>query len=202
MEKKKIILALIIILIIAFAGVLAYNIYNEQSGAKLKETLTNAAMTENELTNTMSQLKNYTENPNAEGAEQLSKLINQSQSLISEETEYLKTADTQTSNETEKRYIQLQINRLSAVENIINNTNDFSIEVNKYVTGEISLPDLIIATSNLKNSIEDNEKIYKDICSNIKTVLEENPELVKTLNETNATEGMYGEFNPNLIEIE
>lgn len=202
MEKKNIILALIIILIIAFVGVIAYNLYNEHCNSKLKESISNAAITENELINTISQLKNYTENPNAEDAEQLSKLVNKSQSLIAEETETFKTADNQITNETEKRYIQLQINRLSAVENIINNTNDFSIVVNQYVKGETSLSDLIIATSKLKNSIEDNEKIYKDICSNIKTVLEENPELVKTLNKTNATEGMYGEFNPTIIEVE
>ena len=202
MEKKNIIIALIIILIIAFAGVIAYNVYNENSGAKLKESLTNAATTENELTNTVTQIKNYTENPNAKDAEQLKDLVSKSQELIKQENTYLENAKIQTKNGTEIEYIGLQQKRLLAIENIINSTNEFSLVVNKYVNGETPISELIIATSNLKNSIEDNEKIYKDICSNIKTVLEKNPDLANKLNETNATPGMYGEFNPNLIEIQ
>lgn len=202
MEKKNIIIIAIIVLIIAIVGIIAYNLYNEHNDTKLKESLTQAAILETELTNVTSELKNYTENPNATDAGQLKELLKKSQDLIDQENQILETAETQTKNETKINYIQLQRKRLSAVQNIINSTNEFSNTLDQYVNGKTPLPEVIVATSNLKLSIEDNEKIYKDVCSNIKTILEENPDLVNLINGTNATEGMYGEFNPNLIEIE
>jgi hypothetical protein len=202
MEKKNIIIIAIIVLIIAIVGIIAYNLYNEHNDTKLKESLTQAAILETELTNVTSELKNYTENPNATDAGQLKELLKKSQDLIDQENQILETAETQTKNETKINYIQLQRKRLSAVQNIINSTNEFSNTLDQYVNGKTPLPEVIVATSNLKLSIEDNEKIYKDVCSNIKTILEENPNLVDLINGTNATEGMYGEFNPNLIEIE
>ena len=202
MEKKNIIIIDIIVIIIAIVGIIAYNLYNEHNDTKLKESLTQAAILETELTNVTSELKNYTENPNATDAGQLKELLKKSQDLIDQENQILETAETQTKNETKINYIQLQRKRLSAVQNIINSTNEFSNTLDQYVNGKTPLPEVIVATSNLKLSIEDNEKIYKDVCSNIKTILEENPDLVNLINGTNATEGMYGEFNPNLIEIE
>jgi hypothetical protein len=202
MEKKNIILALIIILIIAIIGIIACNIYHENTDSKLKKEITQAAILENNLINVTSQIKNYTENPNATDAKQLKELVKKSEDLIKQENACLETAKTQTKNETEIEYLDLQSKRLLAIENIINSTNEFSTIVNKYVNGETPLPELIVASSNLKNSIEDNEKIYKDVCSNIKTVLEKNPNLANKLNETNATKGMLGEFDSNILEIE
>lgn len=202
MEKKNIIIIAIIVLIIAIVGIIAYNLYNEHNDTKLKESLTQAAILETELTNVTSELKNYTENPNATDAGQLKELLKKSQDLIDQENQILETAKTQTKNETKINYIQLQRKRLSAVQNIINSTNEFSNTLDQYVNGKTPLPEVIVATSNLKLSIEDNEKIYKDVCSNIKTVLEKNPNLANKLNETNATKGMLGEFDSNILEIE
>ncbi len=202
MEKKNIIIAIIVVLIIAIAGILSYNLYSANNDKQLKDSLTKASIVEKDLINTTNELKNYTETSDAKGAEKLKELVNKSQNLINQENEYLKLAETNTENQTEIEFINLQNKRLLTIQNIINSTNEFSAVVNKYINGETSLSEVIVATSNLKNSIEDNEKIYKDICSNIKTILEENPNLVEKLNEINATEGMYGEFSSNIIEID
>ncbi|OED30858.1 hypothetical protein [Methanosphaera sp. WGK6] len=191
--NKKVIGILVVIAIVLLLGIPQYESYqNTLLSEHFNETIQNASSIETEIINTVNGINTQ----NTTDADVLISTINNDITpKYSEELLRLNESGVSTSNETEHKYIDLQTKRIELESKNLNNTVTTLNALSQYVKGEKSAEDAQTAINNANTQSADINNELTKVYSDIKTLLEQNPDLNKKLHDLNLEKSYYGETN-------
>lgn len=185
--KYKIISIILVIILLSLGVIIGINYKNEIDNNEFKEILTNASDIEN-ITD-----KHYTEmfSGRSVSINEFKTFAQSNVENTSNEISILKEFRDKTSNQTQKEYLDIEINRLEqelrAYEKDIDSANQYE----RYLNGEITASkytDLATQINDDVDRIDDETSIIKDDAI---TYLDNHPDLKQTINELNIDEDFY-----------
>lgn len=185
--KYKIISIILVIILLSLGVIIGINYKNEIDNNEFKEILTNASDIEN-ITD-----KHYTEmfSGRSVSINEFKTFAQSNVENTSNEISILREFRDKTSNQTQKEYLDIEINRLEqelrAYEKDIDSANQYE----RYLNGEITASkytDLATQINDDVDRIDDETSIIKDDAI---TYLDNHPDLKQTINELNIDEDFY-----------
>lgn len=191
--NKKIIGIIIIIAILLVIGVQQYGSYQDNLFSKnFNETLQNASAVETQIGNTTEKFNNQ----NSTDADMLiSTINNEITPKYSEELTQLNETAGYTSNDTEKKYIELQEKRVELESKNLNATVTTLNALSQYVKGEKTADDAQSSINKANTDATNTNNELNQVYSDIKTLLSQNPDLNKKVHDLNLSKPYYGEIN-------
>ena len=197
MNKKMIIGIIAVILVALIIAIPQYESYQSTLlSENFNKTLQNASAVETEIASTTNQINQQ----NSTDADTLIHTINnQITPKYSEELLRLNETKTNTNNDTEKQYIDLQMKRVQLESKNLNATVTLLNALSQYVKGEKTALDAQntinqASSDNAQSSTELNQ-VYNDI----KTFLDQNPDLNKKLHDLTLHSAYYGQLEKQNI---
>ena len=189
--NNKVIGALIVIAIILIIGIPQYQSYQDQLLSEhFNETLQNASSIESSISTTTQQFNNQ----NSTDVDVLMNTINNDITpKYSEELLRLNETGAVTNNDTEKKYIDLQIKRVELQSKNLNATVTTLNAVSQYVKGEKTNEDAQNAINKANDDATSSNNELNQTYNDIKTLLAQNPDLNKKVHDLNLDPAFYGE---------
>lgn len=195
--NKKFIGILAVIIVVLIIAIPQYDSYQKTLLSQdFNKSLQNASSIETEIAITTKQLNAQ----NSTDADTLIRTINNDITpKYSEEILRLNETSTTTSNDTEKKYLDLQMKRVQLESKNLNATVTTLNAISQYVKGEKTGEDAQDAI-NTANSAATNSSIeLNQVYNDIKTLLDTNPDLNKKVHDLNLDDSYYGQIQQNNI---
>lgn len=197
MNKKMIIGIIAVILVALIIAIPQYESYQSTLlSENFNKTLQNASAVEAEIASTTNQINQQ----NSTDADTLIHTINnQITPKYSEELLRLNETKTNTNNDTEKQYIDLQMKRVQLESKNLNATVTLLNALSQYVKGEKTALD---AQNTINQASTDNAQSSKElnqVYNDIKIFLDQNPDLNKKLHDLNLDSAYYGQLEKQNI---
>lgn len=192
MDKKIIIIA-IIIAVILILGIPAYESYqNQMLSENFNKSIQNASSIETQIINATDKFNHQ----NTTDVDELISTINNDMApKYSEELYKLNETAQFTFNDTEHNYIDLQIKRITLESENLNATVTTLNAISQFVRGEKSPNDAQQAINDANTLMTKNNEELNKIYSDIKSLLSNNPDLNKKLRDLKLEKSYYGESN-------
>ncbi len=192
MDKKIIIIA-IIIAVILILGIPAYESYqNQMLSENFNKSIQNASSIETQIINATDKFNHQ----NTTDVDELISTINNDMApKYSEELYKLNETAQFTFNDTEHNYIDLQIKRITLESENLNATVTTLNAISQFVRGEKSPNDAQQAINDANTLMTKNNEELNKIYSDIKSLLSNNPDLNKKLQDLKLEKSYYGESN-------
>lgn len=195
--NKKFIGILAVIIVVLIIAIPQYDSYQKTLLSQdFNKSLQNASSIETEIATTTKQLNAQ----NSTDADTLIRTINNDITpKYSEEILRLNETSTTTNNDTEKKYLDLQMKRVQLESKNLNATVTTLNAISQYVKGEKTGEDAQDAI-NTANSAATNSSIeLNQVYNDIKTLLDTNPDLNKKVHDLNLDDSYYGPVQQNNI---
>lgn len=195
--NKKFIGILAVIIVVLIIAIPQYDSYQKTLLSQdFNKSLQNASSIETEIATTTKQLNAQ----NSTDADTLIRTINNDITpKYSEEILRLNETSTTTNNDTEKKYLDLQMKRVQLESKNLNATVTTLNAISQYVKGEKTGEDAQDAI-NTANSAATNSSIeLNQVYNDIKTLLDTNPDLNKKVHDLNLDDSYYGQIQQNNI---
>lgn len=189
--NKKIMGILIVIAILLIIGIPYYESYQDTLlSDHFNETLQNASSIESEITNTTKQIN---EQNSTDADTLISTINNEITPKYSEELLRLNESGACTDNDTEQEYIDLQIKRVELESKNLNATVTTLNAISQYVKGEKTGEDAQNSINNANVAATNSSTELNQVYSDIKTLLNKNPDLNKKVHDLKLESPYYGE---------
>ncbi|MCI5867684.1 MAG: hypothetical protein SOZ23_04515 [Methanosphaera sp.] len=195
--NKKIAAVLLIIAALLIVGIPQYESYqNNLLSEHFNESMKNASSTQEKITQTIT---DFNSKNNTDADTLMSTINNQITPQYSEEALKLNESAMSTDNDTEKKYIDLQIKRVSLESQSLNLTVNSLNAIAQYVRGEKSGQDAQDTMNKVQRDMAKNSEDLNNVYSDIQKLLKENPDLDKKLHDLNLQPQFYGEVSNQQI---
>ncbi len=189
--NKKIIIVAVIIAVLLILGIPQYESYqNQLLSENFNKSIQNASAIEKDIISATEKFNNQ----NSTDVDELISTINNDMApKYSEELYKLNETAQFTFNDTEHEYIDLQIERIQLESENLNATVTTLNALSQYVRGEKDPNSAQEAIDNANNVMTRNNENLTNIYTDIKRLLERNPDLSKKLHDLNLETPYYGE---------
>ncbi|WP_304123371.1 hypothetical protein [Methanosphaera cuniculi] len=189
--NKKLLGVLIIIAALLIIGVPYYQSYQDNLLSEhFNETMKNASSIQEGITSTINDFNTK----NSTDADTLMTTINnQLTPEYSEEQLRLNESAMCTSNETEHKYIDLQLKRVTLESQSLNLTVTSLNAIAQYVRGEKNGEDAQNTLNKVQTDMTNNNNELNQVYTDIQNLLKENPDLDKKLHDLNLAPAFYGQ---------
>lgn len=190
---KKIIIVAIIIAVLLILGIPSYESYqNQLLSENFNKSIQNASSIESEVINATEKFNHQ----NSTDVDELISTINNDMApKYSEELYKLNETAQFTFNDTEHNYIDLQIKRITLESENLNATVTTLNAISQFVRGEKNPADAQKAIDDANTLMSKNNEELNTVYSDIKSLLSNNPDLNKKLHDLKLEKSYYGETN-------
>ncbi len=192
MNRKLIVgIVIVVIIVIIIIAVPMYRSYQEETlSGEFNESLKNVSAIEGEVIATVDQ---YNSQNSTDADDLVNSINNDMNPKYSEEITQLNETHNYAQTDAENQYIDLQIKRIGLESESLNNTVTTLNALSGYVRGEKSESD---AQNTINEVSEKSVQTANDInqtYTDIRNLLDENPDLNKTLHDLELENAFYGE---------
>lgn len=186
-RKNKIIITITIILIVILAGYLIINYTNQLNNQEFKEVLKNAS----DIENTTDQHYKEAYNGTYMSIDEYITFTKSNIENHTKEIDLLKNFKDKTTNQTQKEYLEIQINRLETELRAYEKAVEIGNSYKRYQNGEITLNKYSELQNTLTNDTQRIDNQIGIIKDESITYINNHPELKETLNNINIDEDFY-----------
>lgn len=198
--NKKLLAVLIVIVIALIIGVPTYQSYQDELLSEhFNESIKNASSVQEDITKT---IEDFNSKNNTDADTLMSTINNQITPEYSEELLKLNESAMCTDNETEHKYIDLQIKRVTLESQALNLTVTSLNALAQYVRGEKSNQDAQDAINKAQTNMQKNNEELNQVYTDIQNLLKDNPNLNHKLHELNLQPSFYGESQNQQLNSE